>query len=57
MVRKKAVLCMLAFHGKARDLMTHDHHHMAAALCDPDPGVMWAALHYYHQLIQVGFIP
>ena len=53
MVRKKAVLCLLAFYGKARDLLAHGQHRVEAALCDPDPGVMWAALLYYHQLVKV----
>ena len=52
-VRKKAVLCMHSFHCKAPDLLRHAQHHFKSALCDKDPGVMWASLHVFYDLVQV----
>lgn len=52
-MRKKAVLCMHSFHCKAPDLLRHAQHHFKSALCDKDPGVMWASLHVFYDLVQV----
>ena len=52
-MRKKAVLCMHSFLCKAPDLLRHAQHHFKSALCDKDPGVMWASLHVFYDLVQV----
>ena len=52
-VRKKAVLCLYIFDKKAPHLLEQCHQHFRVALCDRDPGVMWASLHFYQHHIQV----
>ncbi|XP_013419335.1 AP-4 complex subunit epsilon-1, partial [Lingula anatina] len=51
-IRKKAVLCLFKFHRMAPNSVQHIHHSFKEALCDKDPGVMWSALHIYHDLIK-----
>ena len=34
-------------------MLKHAYHHFKAALCDKDPGVMWASLHIFSDLVEV----
>ncbi|XP_074654446.1 AP-4 complex subunit epsilon-1-like [Tubulanus polymorphus] len=52
-VRKRAVMCLHSFYRKAPSLLEHSDDNFKKALCDKDPGVMWAALQIYQDMIEL----
>lgn len=52
-IRRKAVLALYKFYLIAPNQVQHIHNKFRKALCDKDPGVMFASLHIYLQMITV----
>ena len=52
-VRRKAVLCLHSFVCKVPDLARQIHGYVYAVLGDNDPGVVWAVVEVYRQLVKV----
>jgi len=52
-VRRKAVLCLHAFVCKVPELARQIHGYINSVLGDKDPGVVWAVVEVYRQLVQV----
>ncbi|KAK2188547.1 hypothetical protein NP493_129g04034 [Ridgeia piscesae] len=52
MVRRRAVLCLQYMIHKVPDIQDYVEPGLRRALEDRDPGVVWASLHGFHQLIQ-----
>jgi hypothetical protein len=52
-IRRKAVLCLHAFVCKVPDLAPQIHSRVCSILGDKDPGVVWAVVEVYRQLIMV----
>lgn len=50
-IRRKAVLALYKFYLIAPNQVQHIHNKFRKALCDKDPGVMFASLHIYLQMI------
>ncbi|XP_072292068.1 AP-4 complex subunit epsilon-1 [Eucyclogobius newberryi] len=51
-IRRKAVLALYKFYLIAPNQVQHIHNKFRRALCDKDPGVMFASLHIYLQMIK-----
>lgn len=51
-IRRKAVLALYKFYIIAPNQVQHIHNRFRKALCDKDPGVMFASLHIYLQMIK-----
>lgn len=51
-IRRKAVLALYKFYLIAPNQVQHIHSKFRKALCDKDPGVMFASLHIYLQMIK-----
>lgn len=51
-IRRKAVLALYKFYLIAPNQVQHIHSKFRKALCDKDPGVMFASLHIYFQMIK-----
>ncbi|KAK7892138.1 hypothetical protein WMY93_024101 [Mugilogobius chulae] len=51
-IRRKAVLALYKFYLIAPNQVQHIHNKFRKALCDKDPGVMFASLHIYLQMIK-----
>uniref|UniRef100_A0A8C6UTV6 AP-4 complex subunit epsilon n=1 Tax=Neogobius melanostomus TaxID=47308 RepID=A0A8C6UTV6_9GOBI len=51
-IRRKAVLALYKFYLIAPNQVQHIHNRFRKALCDKDPGVMFASLHIYLQMIK-----
>ncbi|CAL1595065.1 unnamed protein product [Knipowitschia caucasica] len=51
-IRRKAVLALYKFYVMAPNQVQHIHNKFRKALCDKDPGVMFASLHIYLQMIK-----